>query len=139
MSNVNLNLYKIFCKVAESKSYNEASDKLDGLSVANISTQISNLEKQLNLILFNRESKGVTLTENGKELYEIVHKSISSFDFAEKMAQDKNSMSSANIKIACPSHLTSYFLIEKIEKVKKVFPKILFSEIEPLLEKFSSI
>ena len=56
MSNVNLNLYKIFCKVAESKSYNEASDKLDGLSVANISTQISNLEKQLNLILFNRES-----------------------------------------------------------------------------------
>ena len=51
MSNVNLNLYKIFCKVAESKSYNEASDKLDGLSVANISTQISNLEKQLNLIL----------------------------------------------------------------------------------------
>ena len=24
MSNVNLNLYKIFCKVAESKSYNEA-------------------------------------------------------------------------------------------------------------------
>lgn len=75
MSNVNLNLYKIFCKVAESKSYNEASDKLDGLSVANISTQISNLEKQLNLILFNRESKGVTF-----------------FDFAEKMAQDKNSM-----------------------------------------------
>lgn len=72
MSNVNLNLYKIFCKVAESKSYNEASDKLDGLSVANISTQISNLEKQLNLILFNRESKGVTLTENGKELYEIL-------------------------------------------------------------------
>lgn len=127
MSNVNLNLYKIFCKVAESKSYNEASDKLDGLSVANISTQISNLEKQLNLILFNRESKGVTLTENGKELYEIVHKSISSFDFAEKMAQDKNSMSSANIKIACPSHLTSYFLMEKIEKVKKVFPKIKFT------------
>ena len=50
MSNVNLNLYKIFCKVAESKSYNEASDKLDGLSVANISTQISNLE---NLIIFS--------------------------------------------------------------------------------------
>ena len=81
MSNVNLNLYRIFCKVAQSKSYSEASEKLN-LSVANISTQITNLEEQLGLKLFNRESKGVTLTENGKELYEIVNKSISSFDFA---------------------------------------------------------
>ena len=82
MSNVNLNLYRIFCKVAQSKSYSEAAEKLD-LSVANVSTQIANLEEQLNLKLFNRENKGVTLTEDGKELYEIVSKSISSFDFAE--------------------------------------------------------
>lgn len=85
MSNVNLNLYRIFCKVAESKSYSEAAEKL-GLTVSNISTQISNLESQLDLKLFNRETKGVTLTEEGQELYEIVNKSISSFDFAEKLA-----------------------------------------------------
>lgn len=123
MSNINLNLYRIFCKVAQSKSYSEASDKL-GLSVANISTQISNLEEQLNLKLFNRENKGVTLTEDGKELYQVVNKLISGFDFAEKMAHDKNNIASANIKIGCPSHLTSYFLMEKLEKVKKDFPKI---------------
>ena len=28
MSNVNLNLYRIFCKVAQSKSYSEAAEKL---------------------------------------------------------------------------------------------------------------
>ena len=79
MSNVNLNLYRIFCKVAESKSYSEAAEKLN-LTVSNVSTQISNLESQLDLKLFNRETKGVTLTEEGQELYEIVNKSISSFD-----------------------------------------------------------
>ena len=88
MSNVNLNLYRIFCKVAQSKSYSEAAEKL-GLSVPNVSKQISSLEEQLNLKLFNRESKGVTLTTDGQELYEIVNKSLSSFDFAEKMAKDK--------------------------------------------------
>lgn len=62
MSNVNLNLYRIFCKVAESKSYSEAAEKL-ALTVSNVSTQISNLESQLDLKLFNRETKGVTLTE----------------------------------------------------------------------------
>ena len=123
MSNINLNLYRIFCKVAQSKSYSEAAEKL-GLSVPNVSTQISNLEEQLNLKLFNRESKGVTLTVNGQELYDIVNKSISSFDFAEKMAKDKNDMECGCIKIGCPSHFTSYFLMEKVEKVKKDFPKL---------------
>ena len=123
MSNINLNLYRIFRKVAQSKSYSEAAEKL-GLSVPNVSTQISNLEEQLNLKLFNRESKGVTLTVDGQELYDIVNKSISSFDFAEKMAKDKNDMECGCIKIGCPSHFTSYFLMEKVEKVKKDFPKL---------------
>ena len=123
MSNVNLNLYRIFCKVAQSKSYSEAAEKL-GLSVPNISTQIANLEEQLDLKLFNRESKGVTLTDNGRELYEIVNKSISSFDFAEKMAKNKNEIAKGNVKIGCPSHFTSYFLMERIEQVKKDFPEI---------------
>ena len=123
MSNVNLNLYRIFCKVAQSKSYSEAAEKL-GLSVPNVSKQISSLEEQLNLKLFNRESKGVTLTTDGQELYEIVNKSLSSFDFAEKMAKDKNDMECGCIKIGCPSHFTSYFLMEKVEKVKKDFPKL---------------
>ena len=123
MSNVNLNLYIIFCKVAQSKSYSEAAEKLN-LSVANISMQITNLENQLSLKLFNRESKGITLTEDGKELYDIVNKSISSFDFVEKLAKDKNDISSGSIKIACPSHFTSYFLMDKIEQVKKDFPEL---------------
>lgn len=123
MSNVNLNLYRIFCKVAQSKSYSEAAEKLR-LSVPNISVQISNLEEQLNLKLFNRENKGVTLTEDGKELYDVVNKAISGFDFAEKLAKDKNDISSGNIRIGCPSHLTSYFLMKKIEEVKKDFPKL---------------
>lgn len=126
MSNINLNLYRIFCKVAQSKSYSEASEKLN-LSVPNISVQITNLEEQLNLKLFNREKKGITLTEDGKELYEIVNKSISSFDFVEKMAKDKNDISCGSIRIACPSHLATYFLIEKVEKVKKVYPNLKIS------------
>lgn len=123
MSNINLNLYKIFCKVAQSKSYSEAAEKLN-LSVPNVSTQIANLEEQLKLKLFNRENKGVTLTESGKDLYEIVNKSISRFDFAEKYAKDKNNISSGYLKIGCPSHFTSYFLMGKIEKVKKDYPKL---------------
>ena len=123
MSNVNLNLYRIFCKVAESKSYSEAAEKLN-LTVSNVSTQISNLESQLDLKLFNRETKGVTLTEEGQELYEIVNKSISSFDFAEKLAKDKNNIDKGIVKIGCPSHYTNYYLMDKIEKAKEEHPNL---------------
>lgn len=126
MSNINLNLYRIFCKVAQSKSYSEAAEKLN-LSVPNISVQIANLEEQLDLKLFNRAKKGITLTESGKELYEIVNKSISSFDFVEKMAKDKNDISNGKIKIGCPSHFANYFLMERIDKAKKDYPNLSIS------------
>lgn len=123
MSNINYNLYRIFCVVATSKSYSDASSKLE-LTPANISTQISNLENQLDVKLFYREKNGVKLTEEGKELFEIVNKSISSFDFAEKVIKQKNDLSNGTINIGCQSHLTNYYLMEYIKKAKNDFPNL---------------
>lgn len=54
MSNTNLNLYKIFCVVAESRNYKEASEKLY-LTESTISSHIKNLENKLDITLFYRE------------------------------------------------------------------------------------
>lgn len=123
MSNINYNLYKIFCVVATSKSYTDASNKLK-LTPANISTQISNLESQLDVKLFYRQKGGVKLTEEGKQLFEIINKSISSFDFAEKVIKEKNDLASGKINIGCQSHLTNYYLMEYIKKAKSDYPDL---------------
>lgn len=123
MSNINYNLYKIFCAVANSKSYADAGVKLN-LSTSNISMQITNLEKQLDVKLFNREKDGVKLTEAGEELYAIINQGISSFDFAEKVIKQKNDLANGTIYIGCPSHLTNYYLIELIEKAKEDYPNL---------------
>lgn len=123
MSNINYNLYKIFCTVANSKSYTEASEKLD-FTPANISMQIKNLEKQLDVKLFNRENDGVKLTEEGKQLYELINKSISSFDFAEKVIKGQNDLANGTINIGCQSHLTNYYLMEYIKKAKYDYPNL---------------
>lgn len=121
MSNINLNLYKIFCAVAQSKNYSEASEKLL-LSPSNISTQITNLENLLDTQLFYREKSGMRLTEAGEELFEIVNSGIESFDLAEKILKKKNDLSKAKITIGCPSHLAIFYLMECIEKAKKDYP-----------------
>lgn len=124
MTNINLNLYKIFCAVATSKSYYEASEKIN-LSVSNISTQILNLENQLDTKLFNREKDGVKLTEAGKELYDIVSKSMLAFDYGEKILKQKNDLSNGKITIGCPSHITTYYLMDCISEAKKEYPGLI--------------
>ena len=123
MSNINYNLYKIFCAVATSKSYADASEKLNQ-TTANISVQISNLEEQLNTKLFYREKHGVKLTEDGKQLFEIINKSISSFDFAEKIIKGNNELANGTISIGCQSHLTTYYLMNHIKKAKNDYPNL---------------
>lgn len=124
MSNINLNLYRIFCAVASSKSYSEASDKINQ-SVPNISTQIKNLEEQLETQLFIREKDGVKLTEKGQELYNIVSKSMLAFEYGEKVLKEKNDLSNGTITIGCPSHITTYYLMDCIEKAKKEYPGLI--------------
>ena len=123
MTNINLNLYKIFCAVATSKSYSEASEKIN-LSVSNISTQILNLENQLDTKLFDRQNNGIKLTEKGQELYDIVSKGMLAFDYGEKVIKEKNDLSNGKITIGCPSHITAYYLMDCIEKAKKEYPSL---------------
>ena len=59
--NIILNLYRTFLIVAQSKSYADASNKLN-ISKTAIGKNIQQLEEQLNTKLFYRESKGISLT-----------------------------------------------------------------------------
>ena len=58
-----------FIHVAELNSFTKAAEKL-GYSQSTVSFQIRQLENELNVKLFDRTSKGVTLTEAGKLLYD---------------------------------------------------------------------
>ena len=65
---IDFELYRIFVVVAKEENITKASDKLN-ISQPAITKQIKNLENQLSVKLFERKSKGVILTQEGKELY----------------------------------------------------------------------
>lgn len=66
---IDFELYRIFVAVAKEENITKASNKLN-ISQPAITKQIKNLENQLSMKLFERKSKGVALTEEGKKLYE---------------------------------------------------------------------
>lgn len=66
---INSNQIKIFLAAARYKSFSLAAQKLF-ISQSSISYQISNLENELKLKLFERDSHTIRLTASGKSFYE---------------------------------------------------------------------
>lgn len=123
MNNINLNLYRIFYIVAKSKSFVEASSKLY-ISQPAISKDIKSLESVLKTKLIYRKNNGIELTRDGQDLLIYLEEVFGIINIAEKKIEQQNNLSSGNMSIGCPSHISALFLMEKIESFKKIYPNI---------------
>lgn len=63
---INLELYRIFKVVAEEQNITKASKRLN-ISQPAVTKHIQNLEYSFNIKLFERNNKGLILTEQGKK------------------------------------------------------------------------
>lgn len=114
---INLNLYKIFYSVAMCKSFKQASEKLH-VSQPAISKQVKNLEEILGVKLFYRFNKGVELTKEGKILFDQIEKMNFYLEASVKHLSSIKDLSSGELIIGCPSHITSFYLLKYIEEFR---------------------
>lgn len=119
-SNIDFNKYKYFYAVAEQESFSKASEVLH-ISQPAISHSIKELEEQLGVKLFNRDSKKVTLTENGKKLLTYVDKAFSNIIMAEKSLQESNSELTGNVRVGIYSHISLFMLPKLIKKFNEKY------------------
>ena len=72
---------RTFCLVAQHLSFKKAADELC-LSASAVSHQISDLEEELDVKLFERLTRSIQLTERGQHFYEEVYPHLDSIDEA---------------------------------------------------------
>lgn len=120
---INYESYKIFYTVALYGSISKAAEALY-ISQPAITKAIKKLENELEITLFNRSPKGVTLTENGKVFFEFVKNGIESFVNGEHKLTSLKNLETGTIKIGASTTVTKYFLLPFIEKFHKLYPKI---------------
>lgn len=125
MSDINLNLYRVFYVCSQCKSFVEASKKLC-VSQPAISKQIKNLENLLGTKLFYRESSGLILTNDGKQLLDYIDKSYNYLIAGEKIIRENNNMDIGTIVIGAPGHITSFYLLDFIKKYREKHPNVFF-------------
>lgn len=118
MLNTSLDWYKYFYEVAKSKSYTDASNKMFVTKQA-VTDTIKKLESGLDTKLFHRSNNGVKLTKEGEELLKYIEKALDLIEVGEKLVVTKNDLDTGEITIGSLSHISAFYLMPYIEKVRK--------------------
>ena len=114
---------KIFHTVAEASSFTKASTILN-LSQSAISRQISSLESDLKIKLFERHARGLALTENGKYLFKTAHEVISKLkDVESNLSEEKNKLDGRLVVTTVVSFGTTW-LTPRIKEFMALHPEI---------------
>jgi DNA-binding transcriptional LysR family regulator len=90
-----------FVHVAEIESFTLASKKM-AISTAQVSRQVSALEKRLNIKLFYRTTRKVSLTEEGRVFYQHCRSVLDGLDAAERAITNLQSKPQGKIKLTAP-------------------------------------
>jgi DNA-binding transcriptional LysR family regulator len=119
----NYELYKVFYWAAKTGSLTQAAKTLY-LTQPSVSHAIKQLEDRVGMSLFYRNSKGVTLTQEGVILYSYIEKSQILIALAEeKMAALKN-LDSGELRIGGSDSLFKHYLLPYLEDFRQRFPGI---------------
>ena len=122
----NLNNYVIFHTVAKAGNISKAANQLY-ISQPAISKAISKLEEELGTVLFNRSSRGVTLTEEGQVLYEYVERAFDSLNMGEENLKNYKELGIGHIRIGVSTSLCKHILLDYLKDFIRENPNIKFS------------
>jgi len=124
--NIDLNKYKVFLAVAEYKSFSKAADVLY-ISQPAISHAIKELEEQLNTKLLIRNTKYVTLTDEGEKIKFYIKKAFDNISFVEQILKEDNDDLTGVVRIGIYSHISLFMLPKAISEFRQKYPNSRFS------------
>lgn len=126
---MNLKQLEAFVKVAEDGSFSKAAKALF-LTQPTISAHISSLEKELNARLFVRNTKEVSLSDDGKELYQYASQMVELEKKIEEIFSEESRKDTKCITIASSTIPAQYILPGILTSFNEKFPTEQFKVME---------
>lgn len=123
MEQSTLSQYKIFYTVAQCGNISKAADRLY-ISQPAISKSLKTLEETLSVKLFNRNSRGVTLTDEGKILYSHISNAFDEISKGEYYLKQVHDLGLGSIRISVSSTLCKYILLPYLKEFIRDNPHI---------------
>ena len=123
ISESNLNRYRLFCAVAECESISRAAE-MNYISQPAISKAITKMEESLGTILFVRNHRGVTLTDEGKVLYEQLRAAFEIIKDGEEKLRRMNELGVGRLRLGTSSILCKHMLLPYLQGFVRENPHI---------------
>jgi LysR family cyn operon transcriptional activator len=130
---------KYFLKAKELLNFTEAANALN-ISQSTLSQQIKQLEDELQILLFNRIGKRITLTEAGELFSGFALQSISKANEGFELLKDLNNLNTGKIAIGVTYALRDILtqtVIEFANQYPEIEFKIVFGTSKELIEKLN--
>ena len=120
---VKLESYRVFKEVAEVGNITAAAQALY-ISQSAVSQSIKQLENDLHTRLFSRNSRGVTLTAEGRMLYEYVRSAMGLLETGEAKLSQTRELQMGQLIIGASDTVTSQFLLPYLDSFHREHPAI---------------
>lgn len=115
--------YRVFYETARFSSFSTAAEHLY-ISQSAISQCIRQLEEDLNVQLFVRTRKGISLTNEGKILFSKVENAINSIEQGENQLERLRHLESGELIIAAGDTITTHYLLKYLKEFHASYPEI---------------
>ncbi len=113
-----------FCYAAQAGNISKAAEKLF-LSQPSVSLQVQALERELNVTLFERRGPKISLTPDGKTLYELAAPLVDQMDkLHESFAAARGGVETGRLDMAAGESTILYILPQFVKQFVDVYPGI---------------
>jgi DNA-binding transcriptional LysR family regulator len=116
---------RVFCLVAELKSFSAAADRL-GLSPAMASKHVMHLERRLSARLLNRTSRHVSLNEAGALYFEQVRQMLESLEEADASVAKTVVIPHGTLKLSAPVWMANAVFAKVLADYQTHYPQVRF-------------
>ncbi|WP_054304083.1 LysR family transcriptional regulator [Gemmobacter sp. LW-1] len=118
-----IDLYRIFARVIETRSFTRAADTLD-MPRSSVSTAIAELEARLGARLLNRTTRMVAPTDEGAELYERCLVFLAESEELETMFRSASRRIEGRIRVDVPGRIGRLILAPALPEFLALWPGI---------------
>ncbi len=114
---------QVFCRIVELGTFAAVAREMN-LSAMMISKYVAQLEKSLGVVLINRTTRSLTITEAGQSYYNRSKQLLEDFkDLDESTAQMGNTVK-GNLKINAPIDFGGIYMVPAIEAYHRIYPEV---------------
>lgn len=122
---MDLQLIRIFIKVAQNGSFSRAAEQLK-LPKSTVSKAVAELEAQTKTKLILRTTRSLTLTDSGRALLASALTPLNQLEDAFKALYGKDSVMAGPVRLTAPEDLGAYIVAPAIAELARLYPQVNF-------------